>query len=79
MHNNIYFLLYAGILYITNPENKLQEVHARLMEQNISLHSLLEEAERQKSHDKDTPSSSEAIDHDRRTEELEKLKMETTV
>ena len=36
----------AGILYVTNTENKLSEVHARLMAQNISLHSLLEEAER---------------------------------
>ena len=63
---------------MTNTENKLSKVHAELMSQNISLHSLLEEAEishRQKSHDKDTPTLDEA---DSRTD-LEKLRIETTV
>ena len=67
---------------MTNTENKLSEVHARLMAQNISLHSLLEEAERlheQTTQDKDIPPSEEpANDSDNRTE-VEKLKIETTV
>lgn len=77
----ILFLVYTGILYVTNTENKLPEVHARLMAQNISLHSLLEEAEsshERKSHDKDMSSLAEASDSDVRTE-LEKLRIETTV
>ena len=72
---------YTGILYVTNTETKLPEVHARLMAQNISLHSLLEEAERaheQQSHDKDTPTLTDPRDSDVRTE-LEKLRIETTV
>ena len=70
----------TGILYVTNTETKLPEVHARLMAQNISLHSLLEEAERthEQSHDKDTPSLTDPRDSDVRTE-LEKLRIETTV
>ena len=67
---------------MTNTENKLSEVHARLMAQNISLHSLLEEAERlhkQNTQDKDIPPSEEpANDSDNRTE-VEKLRIETTV
>lgn len=49
----------AGVLLLTNTEHKLSEVHAKLMAQNISLHSLLEQVERShdKSHDQDSPSS----------------------
>ena len=76
----------AGILYVTNTENKLSEVHARLMAQNISLHSLLEEAERLHKQNTITrdknllPSSSgePANESDNRTE-VEKLRIETTV
>lgn len=78
---NYVLVLSAGILYITNTENKLSEVHARLMAQNISLHSLLEEAERahkQKLHNTDILPSGETNNSDSRTE-LEKLRIETTV
>ena len=33
----------AGVLCMTNTEIKLSEVHSKLMSQNISLHSLLEQ------------------------------------
>lgn len=81
--SNVAFRLHTGILYVTNTDNKLTDVHKRLTAQNLSLHILLEEAERshdRKSRDqgKDTPSLQEA---DRRTieEKLEKLRIETTV
>ena len=51
------------------------------MSQNISLHSLLEEAEishRHKSHDKDMPTFEESGESDTRTE-IEKLRIETAV
>ena len=35
----------TGMLCVTNTEHRLPEVHARLMAQNISLHSLLEKAQ----------------------------------
>ena len=44
--NSFLCCMIVGILYVTNTESKLSEVHTRLMAQNISLHSLLEEAER---------------------------------
>lgn len=76
----------AGILYVTNTENKLSEVHARLMAQNISLHSLLEEAERLHKQNSITrgnnspPSSSgEHPDESDNRTGIEKLRIETTV
>ena len=82
----VFHLYNVGILYVTNTENKLSEVHARLMAQNISLHSLLEEAERLHkqntiTRDKNSlPSSSgePANESDNRTG-VEKLRIETTV
>lgn len=45
-------LLFSGILYVTNTEQKLSEVHSKLMSQNASLHSLLEQPE-----DRTTPTN----------------------